>query len=121
MQYQGTSIIILLDVQTEIVLLHQIHIKVLSIFQFGLELYQVLFSLKLKNTNQSNTCCIFNQNLLINDTPYGTEKAWNALRIAMQFQRDIENVEVRVFLMADGVFCSVPNDTTPMVFIILKE
>lgn len=54
--------------------------------------------------------------IIINDAPYGTEKAWNALRIAMQFQKDYEGAEVRVFLMADGVFCSIPNETTPNGF-----
>lgn len=54
--------------------------------------------------------------IIINDAPYGTEKAWNALRIAMQFQKDFEQAEVRVFLMADGVFCAIPNETTPNGF-----
>ncbi len=54
--------------------------------------------------------------IIINDAPYGTEKAWNALRIAMQLQKDFEETEVRVFLMADGVFCAIPNETTPNGF-----
>ncbi len=54
--------------------------------------------------------------IIINDAPYGTEKAWNALRIAMQFQKDFEGAVVNVFLMADGVFCSIPNETTPNGF-----
>ena len=28
--------------------------------------------------------------ILINDAPYGTEKAYNALRLAMQIQKDYE-------------------------------
>lgn len=51
--------------------------------------------------------------IIINDAPYGSEKAWNALRIAMQFQKDFEEAEVRVFLMADGVFCAIPNENIP--------
>ena len=54
--------------------------------------------------------------IIINDAPYGTEKAWNALRIAMQFQRDMEGTEIRVSFMSDGVFCSVSNETTPNGF-----
>ncbi len=59
--------------------------------------------------------------IIINDAPYGTEKAWNALRIAMQFQRDLEKVEVRVFLMSDGVICSIPNETTPNGFYNIEK
>lgn len=43
--------------------------------------------------------------IIINDAPYGTEKAYNALRIAMSLQKDHgENVEIKIFLLADAVF-----------------
>jgi uncharacterized protein involved in oxidation of intracellular sulfur len=51
--------------------------------------------------------------LIINDAPYGTEKAYNALRKAMTLQKEHEGVEVRVFLMADAVTCGLPNQVTP--------
>ena len=51
--------------------------------------------------------------LIINDAPYGTEKAYNALRLAMQIQKDFENSEVNIFLMADAVVCAIPNQNTP--------
>ena len=51
--------------------------------------------------------------LLINDAPYGTEKAYNALRLAIQLSKDHEDVEVRVFLMADAVNCALANQNTP--------
>lgn len=51
--------------------------------------------------------------ILINDAPYGTEKAYNALRLAMQIQKDHEDTEVNVFLMADAVTCALPNQNTP--------
>lgn len=51
--------------------------------------------------------------ILINDAPYGTEKAYNALRLANQLGKDHETVEVRIFLMADAVSCAVANQTTP--------
>lgn len=51
--------------------------------------------------------------LIINDAPYGTEKAYNALRMAMTLQKEHEGVEVRVFLMADAVTCGLPNQVTP--------
>ena len=51
--------------------------------------------------------------LLINDAPYGTEKAYNALRLGMTLQKEHPEVEVRVFLMADAVSCAVPSQNTP--------
>ncbi len=50
---------------------------------------------------------------IINDAPYGTERAYNALRMAMQIQRDSGDVEVRIFLMADAAFCAMSNQKTP--------
>jgi uncharacterized protein involved in oxidation of intracellular sulfur len=52
--------------------------------------------------------------IIINDAPYGTEKAYNALRMAMTLQSEHgNNVEVKIFLLADAVFCGLPNQTTP--------
>jgi uncharacterized protein involved in oxidation of intracellular sulfur len=51
--------------------------------------------------------------ILINDAPYGTEKAYNALRLAMQLGKEHEDVEVRVFLMADAANCAIANQNTP--------
>jgi uncharacterized protein involved in oxidation of intracellular sulfur len=50
--------------------------------------------------------------ILINDAPYGTEKAYNALRLAIQLGKEHENVEVRVFLMADAATCALPGQNT---------
>jgi uncharacterized protein involved in oxidation of intracellular sulfur len=51
--------------------------------------------------------------ILINDAPYGTEKAYNGLRLAMALQKDHPAVQVNVFLMADAVACALPNQNTP--------
>ncbi|MBM3435587.1 MAG: hypothetical protein FJY07_05135 [Bacteroidetes bacterium] len=51
--------------------------------------------------------------IIINDAPYGSEKAYNALRLAMQIQKDYEQAGVSVFLMADAVNCVIPNQNTP--------
>jgi uncharacterized protein involved in oxidation of intracellular sulfur len=51
--------------------------------------------------------------LIINDAPYGTEKAYNALRLVMNIQKENPDTEVAVFLMADAVGCGIPNQTTP--------
>ena len=50
---------------------------------------------------------------IINDAPYGSEKAYNALRIANQLNKEYTNVEVRIFLMADAANCAIANQTTP--------
>ena len=50
---------------------------------------------------------------IINDAPYGTEKAYNALRMAMTLQKEHEGVDVRIFLMADAVTCALPGQNTP--------
>jgi len=54
--------------------------------------------------------------ILINDAPYGTEKAYNALRLANQLGKDHPQTEVRIFLMADGANCAIANQTTPNGF-----
>ena len=51
--------------------------------------------------------------ILINDAPYGTEKAYNAMRLANQLGKDHETVEVRIFLMADAATCAIANQNTP--------
>lgn len=50
---------------------------------------------------------------IINDAPYGTEKAYNALRIVMMLQKEQADVDVRIFLMADAVTCALPDQSTP--------
>ncbi len=51
--------------------------------------------------------------IIINDAPYGTEKAYNALRMAMALQNDDEEVDIKIFLLADAVFCALPDQKTP--------
>jgi uncharacterized protein involved in oxidation of intracellular sulfur len=49
---------------------------------------------------------------IINNGPYGDERPYNALRLAMNLVRR-EAVHVRVFLMGDGVQCAVKGQETP--------
>jgi uncharacterized protein involved in oxidation of intracellular sulfur len=49
----------------------------------------------------------------MNDAPYGTEKAYNAMRLAMTLQSVDDDIELRIFLLADSVSCALPNQTTP--------
>ena len=50
--------------------------------------------------------------IIINDAPYGTEKAYNALRLASQIGKEHKNTEVRIFLMADAASCAIENQST---------
>jgi len=51
--------------------------------------------------------------ILINNAPYGTEKAYNGFRLAMALQKEHPKVQVNIFLMADAVTCALPNQSTP--------
>ena len=50
--------------------------------------------------------------IIINDSPYGSERPYNALRLAMKLACR-ENVSVRVFLVGDGVNCAIRSQKTP--------
>jgi uncharacterized protein involved in oxidation of intracellular sulfur len=49
--------------------------------------------------------------VIVNDPPYGTERAYNALRLARSLL--IAGDAVRVFLMGDAVGCAVANQKLP--------
>lgn len=50
--------------------------------------------------------------IIVNDPPYGTERSYNALRLAGSLARR-EGVEVRVFLFGDAVGCALGNQKVP--------
>ena len=50
--------------------------------------------------------------ILINDAPYGSERPYNALRVATTLSGH-EAVELRVFLIGDGVGCAVADQKLP--------
>lgn len=50
---------------------------------------------------------------ILNDAPYGNEKAYNALRMAMNLQKENSPIDIRVYLLADAVTCAIPNEHTP--------
>ena len=49
---------------------------------------------------------------VVNDAPYGNERAYNALRLAGALTAK-EDVHVRVFLMADAVGCAKDHQKVP--------
>lgn len=48
---------------------------------------------------------------ILNQAPYGTEKSYDALRLALSIVK--KKVPIRLFLMDDGVFNAVINQETP--------
>ena len=49
---------------------------------------------------------------VINDAPYGNERPYNALRLAMNLSRRPDAC-VRVFMTGDGVNCAIAGQKTP--------
>jgi len=49
---------------------------------------------------------------IINNAPYGDERPYNALRLAMNLAKR-EDTLVKVFLTADGVVCARKGQKTP--------
>ena len=50
--------------------------------------------------------------LVMNDGPYGDERPYNALRVAMNLAKR-DNTSIRLFLIGDGVQCAVAGQETP--------
>ena len=50
--------------------------------------------------------------VVLNDPPYGTERAFNGLRLAYALAKR-EEAQVRVFLLADAVGCAVAGQRVP--------
>ena len=50
--------------------------------------------------------------LIFNDAPYGNERPYNALRLALNLIKRPE-AAVRVFLVGDGVCCALCGQKTP--------
>ncbi|HEY4690948.1 MAG TPA: DsrE family protein [Anaerolineae bacterium] len=49
---------------------------------------------------------------IVNDAPYGNERPYNALRLALNLIKR-PGVAVRVFLTGDGVLCARKGQKTP--------
>jgi uncharacterized protein involved in oxidation of intracellular sulfur len=50
---------------------------------------------------------------IINDAPYGSEKVYNALRLAIALLKEHADVKIRIFLMGDAVMGALPDQQTP--------
>ncbi|MFW9787293.1 MAG: DsrE/DsrF/TusD sulfur relay family protein [Candidatus Thorarchaeota archaeon] len=51
--------------------------------------------------------------IILNDPPYGTERSYNGLRLAMTLRKDSPDIPVNIFLMGDAVSCAVTGQKTP--------
>ncbi len=51
--------------------------------------------------------------IIINDAPYGTEKAYNAFRFGYQIIKDHSEAEINLILLSDGVGCGLAGQETP--------
>ena len=54
--------------------------------------------------------------LILNDPPYGTERSYNALRLAQALLKNDPGGPLAVFLMADAVLCAKRGQKTPEGF-----
>jgi uncharacterized protein involved in oxidation of intracellular sulfur len=65
--------------------------------------------------------------IIVNDSPYGVEKPWNALRLCSTAAT--EGVQVKLFLMGDSVVSAKKGQKTPdgyynmekMIVVLLKK
>jgi uncharacterized protein involved in oxidation of intracellular sulfur len=50
---------------------------------------------------------------ILNEPPYGSERAWNALRLATALQQEVPQTRIRIFLLSDGVYGALPEHHRP--------
>lgn len=50
---------------------------------------------------------------ILNDPPYGTERSYNGLRLALNILKKDAQADIVVFLMADAVFCAKKGQNPP--------
>ena len=50
---------------------------------------------------------------IVNDPPYGTERAYNALRLAINLMKKDPSAELRMFLVGDAASCAKSGQSVP--------
>ena len=50
---------------------------------------------------------------ILNDPPYGSERSYNGLRLAVALAKQDPNSTITIFLMADAVICAKKGQKTP--------
>lgn len=59
--------------------------------------------------------------LILNDAPYGTERTYNGLRLALNTLRTVEGASVSVFLMGDAAAAARRGQQTPKGYYNLER
>jgi uncharacterized protein involved in oxidation of intracellular sulfur len=59
--------------------------------------------------------------IILNDAPYGSEKPYNALRLALTLQQEGADSKVRIFLLSDSVTCALVGQAPPEGFYNLGQ
>lgn len=59
--------------------------------------------------------------IIVNDPPYGSEKPWNALRLASTAASEEPAASVKVFLMGDAVAAAKRGQRTPEGFYNMEK
>ena len=59
--------------------------------------------------------------IIINDAPYGSERAYNALRLADVLLTMEEDAEISVFLLGDAVLCAKKGQKTPQGYYNIEK
>lgn len=57
--------------------------------------------------------------IVVNDPPYGTERSWNALRLAEALL--VGGAQVRIFLLGDAVSAAKRGQATPQGYYNLEQ
>ena len=50
---------------------------------------------------------------ILNHPPYGSERSYNALRLAVTLAKQLQDSPITIFLMADAVSCAKKGQKTP--------
>lgn len=58
--------------------------------------------------------------LILNDPPYGTERSYNALRLALSLRKH-DQAALKLFLLGDAVSCARTGQKTPEGFYNLER
>ena len=76
--------------------------------------YLSLMYLTLKSQSESERMRLRMKILFIlNEAPYGTERSYNALRLANALAETDRQIEITIFLTADAVACAKKGQKTP--------
>ena len=59
--------------------------------------------------------------IIINDAPYGTEKAWNALRLTQTLLGKSKETKINIFLMGDSSSMAKKGQSVPQGYYNLEQ